>query len=281
MENLAFSIIGETLPASLRRGSWRFPTRNDYIDYLLGKNFVSDPNDIWQDDRLTIAIQRHWHSRGQNGCVFAQVAANGAGQNGWRSIVVKGNIQDVLSPENRATIGSNVALAIRDPECEIVSFLFPQIIEPGDLVLLLRGLIDTPNIVLSDATKRDDMISLALRVVVLELVLSWLMGFGPFTFFPTTRQAPITELTIRTKVKPDKLYERLNQDREAAHLADMPLELAEKAWPRLWDSTLKRTRSILGGEPDHFSAARTTFSVPWKLWLNVAHEHQSESVGPI
>lgn len=279
MGDLAFSIIGESISGSLQQGSWHFPTRNDYIDYLLGTNLVSDPNDIWQNDRFTVAIQRHWHSRGQNGCVFAQVAANGAGQNGWHSIVIKGEIQDVVSPENQRNIGSNIALAIHDPDCQIISFLFPQVVDPGDLVTLLRSLTNTPNIILRDATKHDDMITFALRVAITnapKIVLSWLMGFGPFTFFPTTRQAPVTELAIRTKVKPDKIYERLNQDREAAHLADMPLELAEQAWPRIWNATLNRTRVILGGEPNFFSAARTTFSVPWKLWVNGDHEQLSE-----
>lgn len=273
MDRKGFRLIGEHILGSFQRSEWKFPTRSDYEKYLIEKQIIEDTADLWYDEQLVIAVQRHWHNRGQNGCVFAQVVANKAAEYGWRSVVIQGGVEQIKKPNMKRLITSAISKSIHDPDCEIISFLFPEIVDPLDLVFLIRILMDTDKIILHDASQIDDMITIALRVAVSDkitpekIVLSWLMGFGPFKFFPTTRQAPVTELVIRAKPKPEKIYEKLNQDRMAAHLADVPLRLADQAWPRIWESTLRRTRIILEAEPDSFSAARTTFSIPWALWL--------------
>jgi len=88
------------------------------------------------------------------------------------------------------------------------------------------------------------------------------MGFGPFDFFAKTRQAPHTELVIPVKPKPAGTYHRHNQDPGLAHVADQPLDIADKILDRIWTNTFLKTRKVLGHEPDAFSGARTTFTIP-------------------
>ena len=95
------------------------------------------------------------------------------------------------------------------------------------------------------------------------------MGFGPHDSFAKTRQAPYTEIVIPVKPKPDNTYRRHSQDKESAHVADQHIDLDEKVMDRLWENTYKKTRIVLGHEPDVFSGARTTFTIPEESWLKI------------
>jgi hypothetical protein len=88
------------------------------------------------------------------------------------------------------------------------------------------------------------------------------MAFGPMPVWPASRRAPLIELAIRVKPKPDQLFHKLNQDHSAAHLADTPLPLDEEQMETIFERTGAATRDVLGAEPDFRSAARTTFSYP-------------------
>ena len=48
----------------------------------------------------------------------------------------------------------------------------------------------------------------------------------------------------------------------AAHLADVPLQMSHTHWEHRWTSTLAKTRTVLGHEPNEFSSARATLSLP-------------------
>jgi len=100
-------------------------------------------------------------------------------------------------------------------------------------------------------------------------VLAWVMGFGPHESFAKTRQSPYTEIVIPVKPKPDDTYHRHNNDKSSAHVADQHIDLDEKVMDRLWDNTYKKTRKVLGHEPDLFSGARTTFTIPENDWVKI------------
>lgn len=114
----------------------------------------------------------------------------------------------------------------------------------------------------------EDYTAIGIRLALADNVASWVMGFGPYPFLPNTRQAPLTEFVIRTKVKPEAIFHRLNQDRRAAHLADTPLHFGDSVAEQLWQSTYAKARTILGGEPNRLSAAKTTFALPTALWIS-------------
>lgn len=200
-----------------------------------------------------------WHREGKNGCLFAQIAARKAEHVGWQRLS--------LGPDD--SVSEPLARALADPECQLLSLSFPFVNTPELLLAWVRRLISAPGLILSHLEVVDERVALSLRTVVAPgPVLAWIMGFGPFDFFPATRQAPETELVIRTREKPEWLYEKHSHDRLAAHVADTPLGLDERAWPSLWDATHEHTRSLLGGPTDVFSAARTTLCLPTALWFS-------------
>ncbi|MGB8955810.1 MAG: hypothetical protein WCC10_10590, partial [Tumebacillaceae bacterium] len=215
-------------------------------------------------------VQRHWHTSGQNGCVFAQNLARKQKEYGWETYVITETV-DRIGQDVQARITDRIQEAIASPDCQVLSLLFPQITKEDDLTTLIHILKETPPIFLEKETEIGEFITLALRVDVTgDGILSWLMSFGPFSFYPKTRIAPVLELTIRTKPKPEKIFERLNQDRNTAHLADVPLVgMDDHVAHSVWNATLKNTRDILGEEPNDLSAAKSTFVLPKSLWLPV------------
>lgn len=195
-------------------------------------------------------VQREWHRKGLNGCVFARLAARSGD---WRSHVVRREPLEVL-----------LQGALNDPACEVLSLLFPAVTELAQVVGLSRQVAATPGFRLSHVEVSGSLTAVSLRADV--GAEAWIMGFGPFECFPATRRAPVTELVVRVKPKGDWLYEKHSHDRDVAHVADIPLSLHDAAWDSLWDATHAATRAVLQGEPDVFSAARTTFTVPSELW---------------
>ena len=190
--------------------------------------------------------QRRWHGEGQNGCLFARLVAR---REGWT--------QAEANPAGPFPIPA---------DSELHSLLFPPVTTADELAKLVATLSRTPPFFLEHSEERDGRVALAIRAEVAPGVLAWVMGFGPFSFLPKTRQAPCTEIVIRPKSKPDWLYEHHSHDRSAAHVADFPLE--PEVWPSLWPATHQHTRAVLGAPPDLFSAARTTFTLPRDLWLS-------------
>lgn len=255
--------------SSIQHGKYVFPGRTDYEKYFMGKGIIKTPDELWNRKDLLPEVQHHWHGRGQNGCVFAQAIACNAADRGWRMSVIDKPLSSLQNPDDLLQIDDLIQASIADPCVQIQSLLFPHVTQPAELVGLVKAISTTPSIFIAKEVHYDYLSTIALRTVIGEgRVLSWLMGFGPFEFFPNTRQAPITEIAIRVKTKPDKIFHKLNQDREAAHLADTPIFMNDLVAERLWQATYAKTRNILGGVPDHFSAAKVTFSLPRELWVN-------------
>lgn len=246
----------------------RFPNRDDYKTYFLAHGVSNNQKNIWDDDELVIATQRHWHTRGQNGCVFAQVAATHADKYGWESKVLRDGSY-TTSDASRA-IDQIFDLAVKNQCCENLSLLFPQIDTPDNLVGLLKNIRDSSSSITVTITEYKDFSIVALRGKLdVEGVLAWIVGFGPFGFLPYTRQAPFTELAIRPKKKPETLFDKLNQDKEAAHLADLPLGLEYEVMDKLWEKTQAITRAILGNSARKLASlasVEVTYAIPHTYW---------------
>lgn len=260
------TIRNSEIAKSTQINNMRFSARDDYVAYFRSHGMVQEGQDPWKNDKLVIATQRHWHTHGQNGCVFAQVAATRADDVGWDS--------RVLSKEGLLSEGKNVVHkideifegAINNEGNQNLSLLFPNIETPQQLVTLLKDIRDTSTKIIVHDTQLTDYTVLALRGKLGGGVLSWLVGFGPFDFLPLTRQSPITEIAIRTKKKPEIIFHKLNQDRDAAHLADIPLGLNDKLMDTLLDKTKSRTGEILAGTSRKLSSAKVSFAIPTKYW---------------
>lgn len=217
---------------SLRAGDYTFPTRLDYLTYYAASGLVYD-----LDEAAIIAIQRDWHSRGQNGCVFAMHAARKLSAEQWRH-----EIHCDLADAD--TLRQRIAAAVADPGNEILSLIFPAIVNPVDV----RRLVD---IIMAagcyQATATLDGSPLVTLRYQLGDVASWIIGFAPVQTLPLTRRAPFAELAIRTKPKSGPKHPALNNDPAQAHLADVDLGFIPEVTTRLISKSSRRTASILGG----------------------------------
>ncbi len=259
--------IQPSITKSAKFDRLEFPMREDYVQYFLDAKVVNAESEIWNSSELVSLIHRHWHGEGRNGCIFALLAARTAEERGWYDFVVTKGINDIENDTLNNTIKEAIVKAIEDPNCQILSLLFSNITTSQDLVILVKRLLTIDIIHLLDEQYFDEWVTLSLRIPINnEGVLSWLMAFAPLPYFPQTRQSPVVEIAIRVKEKSDNLFHRLNKDKEAAHLADLPLDFRDEVMEKTWLNTLKRTRQVLGEEPNHFSAAKTTFILPKKDW---------------
>lgn len=260
-------IIEPNITRTAHFGNLSFPTRQDYVDYFITKGIVKTEDEIWNNNSYLSLIHRHWHGEGRNGCIFALLAARKADEVGWLDFPVTGSITEIEKGTFDNFILHEISAAIENPKCEVLSLLFSNIVSDEDLVRLIKHLIQIKSMILVNQQVIEDWILLALRIQLEKGdVLSWLMAFGPFIYFPQTRQSPITEIAIRTKPKPEKQFHRLSKEKDAAHLADLPLEYSEKIMEKTWENTERRTRLILGEEPNEFSAAKNTLTLPNKYW---------------
>lgn len=254
--------IGRDLSRSKNIYGENFPTRSNYEQYCVSKGYANSPEEVWLNDQAVKMIQRHWHHTGQNGCVFAQSIAYKQEQIGWESVVIRD-----LTPNGITKLDNKIDISVNDPSNEVISFLFPNLIDAEQISTITEKLIGLNNIQIGFNTTHGDMITLGLRTPLAEgSILSWIVGFAPLTYLPETRQAPVFELAIRTKTKGDNLFYRLNDSEDEAHLADVPTGYNDKTMKRLWVATYNRTRKILGGnearKANPFASAKVTIALP-------------------
>ncbi|MFD9545550.1 hypothetical protein [Streptomyces sp. NPDC060022] len=207
---------------------------------------------------VAACAQLDWHLRGQNGCQFARLAASNAELLGWDLFVVA----DHLDTRGTQQIDVKIRACISDPRVQLVSLIWPYLQEPLSAVRVVRGLVAGSEFWLERDELVDRLRYLALRYPITKQVQAWAMAFGPFGFLPNTRRAPFFEIIIRVKEKEETIFHRLNQDRESAHLADVPLKMSDLLREHRWNGTMRRTRMILSREPDDISAAKSTITLP-------------------
>lgn len=249
--------IDNSITQSTEINGLRFPARLDYEAYFIKKGSIFYPHELWDNDQLVKDVQKHWHTKGQNGCVFAQIVATRADELGWDVEVIRETNNDLLSL---------IQASIDNPRCQNLSLLFPEIHTVEQLVNTLHSLLEQNIVKLATERSFGKFVILELRLPINEDAEAWLVGFGPFDFLPKTRQAPQVEIALRTKTKPQDLNEQLNQDHNAAHLADIPVNLDDDRFNAVLDATKKRTAQIIGDESRETSKAKVTFTIPEKIW---------------
>jgi hypothetical protein len=251
------------LIATETHGLRSFPSPECYRTFVRQK--LSDNEMLgYEPANLEALAQRDWHVRGQTGCQFARLGALQAEPVNWRYLVITGTRHD---SNLLATLAERVYFLAREPDCQILSILCPDLENAADAVHAVRNIAQlTEHFWLERDEVIDSFLRLNLRYTLPSGgVTSWVMAFGPMPFLPSTRRSPYFELVLRIKPKPYAIFHRLNQDRHIAHLADIPLKMSEARWEHRWMSTLRRTRMILGTEPDEITAARATLTVPVAL----------------
>ncbi len=263
----------------LREGKppWRFPSRDDYVRFLISKGEVTSEDDFCNNPPIVQSVQFDWHSRAQHGCRFAQLISQNAKTHGWGTVVVS-----KLKTNTKALreLTSAIRRSIDDPAVLAVSILAPEITALSDLVQLLRLLRDELGWHVSSTTHVDDrgesrtlvaaripLIASSSTKIVRSEVLSWVVGFGPFDAFPITRRSPCVELAFASKPKEFPLRSsRLNGDPSTAHIADVPVPIDDGAFERMWDNSIEGKRVLLGNTDPKLARARVTFALPGDLW---------------
>ncbi|GII86197.1 hypothetical protein Ssi03_41870 [Sphaerisporangium siamense] len=238
-------------------GVRRFPTPADYHAVVE----ASARRGNMPRGRAAAEAQRDWHVRGQTGCQFARLVARDADSVRWDYIVADASPSEGCSG-GWAKVSNAVQDAIADRSCQIVSVLLPDVRTGAAAVDAIRGLVAVGPWWLEVDEVTAGHLRLHLRFPIGGGVQAWVMAFAPLDFLPATRRGPYFELAVRVKPKPEWIFHRLTPDREVAHLADVPLQMSDERWEHRWASTLRRTRMILGREPDEVSAARSTLTVP-------------------
>jgi hypothetical protein len=217
---------------NFQTGGYTFPSREDYLAYYALQGGVTH-----LDHETVITIQRDWHTRGQNGCVFAMHAARRLSANEWRY-----EVHDW--PGDAQRIQRSISLAVADPGNEILSLIFPAI----DCELDVKVLTD---IVLRAGCHQAKASGTQPGIIALRYPIgkaeSWIIGFAPLSILPATRRAPFAELAIRTKPKSGFTHSELNNDPGQAHLADVNFKFGAEAATRLIQKSKTRTAKILGG----------------------------------
>jgi hypothetical protein len=171
---------------------------------------------------IAIEAQRDWHTRGQNGCNFARIAARRAMEVGWHS--------EFIGLDNVERAGEVMETAVNDPDRQIVSLVFDRM-SASDLVDTIVTLTETSEFylekdeVIDDGSRRQLFLRYPLAA---GRIAAWSMCFAPHAFMPNTRRSPFTEIATRVKEKPEGLHPMLNGNPAEAHLADLIVDANPK-----------------------------------------------------
>lgn len=245
-----------------------YHTLEDYVQYLVNKGYAQNEAEIRSKPELLVSIQRHWHQQARNGCLFAATLARQAQEKGWRSIAFMESAEELLEQSTLERIGLEVARSIADPQCEAMSFVFGEIRDATTLVSFIHRICALPIFQLEIEVESGEVVLLGLRIPISHdpKVLSWALVFGNYPFFARTRRSPFTELVFRTKLKPQGLHKDLNDDPNAAHLADIDTLLDHDMIGVLLDGTSQKKKDILQGEFEERAKARVSVALPLRAW---------------
>jgi hypothetical protein len=231
-------------------GGYTFPTRDDYLALYAPNGLVGD-----LEDEVIIAIQRDWHTRGQNGCVFAMHAARKLSAERWRYEVHR-------QPVDPCKVRLSIAAAVGDPANDILSLIFPAIERTTELSHLIGVLLAAGCRQACGSGAKPALAALRYQICGAE---SWIVGFAPICSQAVTRRAPFAELAIRTKPKSGPTHRALNNNMTQAHLADIDLGFEPEVMTRLIAKSIMRTANILGGPSVRSLAAGAKAKVTYDL----------------
>lgn len=270
-----FRGLGKSLVLSGRKGrSQEYPTRADYLEYLVREGYVRDEADFIAQPELVARVHEHWHRLGQQGCRFAVFLGNRPVEHGWGRIVVPGTDPAAWEVGLWRGIAEGVDTAIRRPAAQALSLLFPGVTTEEPLVGLVERMESRLGWTLLDVPEPaagwgapEPVVGVAFRIPLNKDVLAWPIGLGPFDFLPATRRSPLTEIILVTKPKRYPLRsERITDDPHAAHLADMPVNVEDEVFERLWVGTQRHKAFVLGDGGDPRAKAKVSFVLPSRLW---------------
>jgi hypothetical protein len=239
------------------------PDVEDYEAALRAGGRLGSGESLVERADLVAACQAHWHAEKCNSCVFSAYLSRERVEHGWETFVV---VASGPSPELAEGIEGLVGPAIRAPATEIVSVVLPSLVDELELALLIDRLGTLPDWELVELGEEEDAkhgpaTRLGLRRTVELGYQSEVLGFGPQPLAARTRQAPFTELAIRSKPPP-----RFKAHRRAV-MADVRLPAVSGGEAAQWGAETKTLREqMLGASHDLRGKAKVSFVISKAIW---------------
>lgn len=137
LDSINFVGISKSLRVELNGRTIRFPSRHDYLAYLLYNNIVTNELELINRRDLVQAVYRHWQSQGPLGCRFAQFMSHNPSHHGIRTLVIPGPISDRISSQILSNIAFIAEDSLKNPEVEALSVLIPGLVQAKSLSFTL------------------------------------------------------------------------------------------------------------------------------------------------
>lgn len=228
--------------------------------------------------------QAAWHAKAMQGCLYAAfIYKNTPSETDMERIVLFEKDKGLIS-----SITELINIRIIDPDNSIISLIIPGIQTPNDLLAFIEDIRTLTNWEVNDDENHDNIRLVKMRVPLTcpnakeETVYAWVLGFGPFDFFPPTRQSPFFEILIPTKSKNflKNKFGRLSPTKQQndtverggstdeSHIADAFIkDITDNAKMDrfFWASSINRKNQLLADSGQHNDVnakARVTFSYP-------------------
>lgn len=262
----AFPGISKSRSVTLDGRILRFPTRADYLSWLVAHGHLTKAAQFAEQGELVARVYRHWQAQGQLACRFAQKVAREPEPYGLHTCVIDATSAGKLPPKAAQALGQACRTACDGKDVQALTLLFPRIESPAALVRLLKGLAAMPDWLItvglnpSDALRR---MHVRLQYQVDPGHVAEVLGFGPFEFLPLTRRAPVVSLEMLTSVSRPK-DSALGRPKRL-HLAGIDLGWPVKRIESVWKATEKNRLALLGGD-DSAAKAKVSFAIPRHLW---------------
>ncbi len=230
--------------------------------------------------------QDNWHGKSKQGCIFAAfLISQDPEESNVRKLCYSENLNETLLIK----MHDEVIKAIADTDVFAIRFLLPQLTTKEHLQEFIELAKSHTTWEIEDSEVYNDLRLVKCRVPFpgqvddkQNQIVSWALGFGPFVFYPDTRQSPHFEFMLPVKSKQflkDRFkkfsltqHAKESHDRggepHEAHLADIYIPTVTDNVARdnqMWESSQNRKQELLtkGGNipyDDHAAKAKITFS---------------------
>lgn len=244
-----------------------FPTRKDYVDWLVDGGHISSSQEFPQHTDLVQAVYRHWQRQGQIACKFARLIARNPAHHGVAATIIETGGDGALGGAATTHLERSFKAACTKPEVQALTLLFPYVESGPALVRLIRDLRALPAWEVTgfpNPSDRHERVYVRITASIEDGVVAEVLGFGPFDFLPATRRAPIAALELRTKAPGAKGSSGPGRPRRV-HLAAIELGWTEAQVRKVWGETEQARLAVLGGD-DSAAKAKVAFSIPLAIW---------------